>query len=288
MNGRPIEGPTALGDADSVGLGELRAIVAIAPKDPHPSTRRSTRPEPSKQAGLASETTRRLCVAVQTNRDFREYVIDEIVEEPYRAICPSYGVDLVTVAMHAVTAQRRLLLRDGALAALLLVLLGSAAARWGSTGEVSAVWTEAADVVVFVLVAAWLVVVVTRLFEGHVVLGRHLWQPGSHTDPPRLTVTSRLRDRLEAIKSTQGGNVTVFSDYLPFVGSGMVFDRWSFAIDLERGAVDKVGRALKPRPFSAGDLYDALESNLVTTGIPELRVEERLHVHGRDVRTTAS
>ena len=36
VNGRPIEGPTALVDADSVGLGELRAIVAIAPQDAAP------------------------------------------------------------------------------------------------------------------------------------------------------------------------------------------------------------------------------------------------------------
>lgn len=271
VNGRRIDRPTTLGDADTVGLGDVRAVVTMG-HDPLSAIPEPKLPVQVTPEALSSETTRHLCVAVQTDRKFREYVIDEIVEEPYRALCPSYGVDLVTVAAHAVAAQRRSILRDGALALLLLVLV------------LSAVNIGAVEPVVAVLFVAWLVVVSTRVFEGYFVLARHLSRPGGRTDPPRFTVTPSLRRRLEAISSAQGGNVTVFSDYLPFVGSGFIFDHWSFAIDIERGAVDKDGKVLTPRPFSAGDLYDTLMSNLATTGIPGLRVEERLFVHGRDVK----
>jgi len=270
VNGRRIDGPTTLADVDTVGLGELRAVVAISRDDPLAAIPQPRQPAQRLSEVPSSETTRELCVAVQTDRKFREYVIDEIVEEPYRALCPSHGVDLVTVATHAVAAQRRSMLRDSALALLLVLLLSAVAAK-------------AAGAVVLVLFVAWLVVVATRFFEGYFVLARHLSQAGGRTDPPRVTVTPTLRRRLEAISSAQGGNVTVFSDYLPFVGSGFIFDHWSFAIDIQRGAVDKDGNVLTPRSFSAGDLYDALKLNLATTGIPGLRVEERLLVHGRDL-----
>jgi hypothetical protein len=253
----------------------LRARAELTPPSP------ARAPRSPDTAWEAAETTRYLCAATHIDRGFRELVIKELLDEPHRAICPSYGVDLATVAAHAVSARRRYALRDGVLFCLLLTLLLVAVLTAGSAEPAG---TRVVGAAIFVLLAAWMVVAATRFMERCVILGRQLGRPAHRIPKPRLSMTASLRARLAAIESAQNGNVTVFSGYRPFVGSGSVFGRWSFAIDIERGKTDAFGNVRSPKPFDAADLYDALAASLDRTGIPRLRIEERLFVHGRDVK----
>lgn len=68
-----------------------------------------------------SEATRLLCVAAHQDREFGERVIREILEEEHRAVCPSYGIDLVPIVRHCLAARRRRTGRDGLLLAVVLV-----------------------------------------------------------------------------------------------------------------------------------------------------------------------
>jgi hypothetical protein len=69
-----------------------------------------------------SEATRYLCVGAQIDDDFADRIIREILEEPYRAVAPSLGFDLIPVVAHALNASRRRAQRD-----VVLILVGAVA-----------------------------------------------------------------------------------------------------------------------------------------------------------------
>ena len=56
--------------------------------------------------------TRYLSAAVNFDSGLATAVIDHILEEPYRAIASTPGVDLVTVLKYALAANRRRVIRD--------------------------------------------------------------------------------------------------------------------------------------------------------------------------------
>ena len=67
-----------------------------------------------------SAATRYLCVGGELDEAFARRVIGELIDEQFRVVAPSYGVDVVPVAQHCLKAQRRRAIRDAALTALLL------------------------------------------------------------------------------------------------------------------------------------------------------------------------
>jgi hypothetical protein len=68
-----------------------------------------------------SEATRLLCVAAHQDPEFAERVIRDVLEEEHRAVCPSYGIDLVPIIRHCLAARRRRIVRDALLLAVVLV-----------------------------------------------------------------------------------------------------------------------------------------------------------------------
>jgi hypothetical protein len=93
---------------------------------PHPDDlgggRAAGRAEAAGRDGSAdSEATRLLCVAAHQDREFGERVIREVLEEENRAICPSYGIDLVPIIRHCLAARRRRTGRDALLLAVVLI-----------------------------------------------------------------------------------------------------------------------------------------------------------------------
>jgi len=68
-----------------------------------------------------TETTRYLCAAAHLQKDFREHVIRQIVEEDHRAIGECINVDIASVVKHCLAARRRVTLRNITL--LIIILL---------------------------------------------------------------------------------------------------------------------------------------------------------------------
>jgi FHA domain-containing protein len=272
VNSTRIDRPTRLTDGDQVEIGAVRLTARLAAAEP---TGPVSQPDVS-----ASQVTRYLCAAVHVDRRFREHVLDEVVNQPYRAVCPSYGVDLVAVVCHALAAQRQRLLRDLALLGLLFAAVLSILSADGLTPDSAVI-----PALVVIGLLAWFVVAFDAWWLRYVVLVGGLSLRAPHARRPKRPSGGRLARRLDAITGVQSSNVVVFSGFTPFVGSGYEDENWSFAIDIEKGAKDPAtGRRKTPKSFSAGDLYTALAANLATIGLPNLRVEERLLVNGVDVR----
>ena len=67
-----------------------------------------------------TESTRYLCAAVQIDEKFCDQVLEEVLEEDYRAIGICHGVDLPTVLKNCLFAKERRRKRDIPLAILSL------------------------------------------------------------------------------------------------------------------------------------------------------------------------
>ncbi len=78
-----------------------------------------------------TETTRLMCAAAYTEPTFAQEVVEELVEEDYRAVAVPPGVDPEPVVKHCLAAIRRKTVRDRILAAnLVLAVLFFLVAAW--------------------------------------------------------------------------------------------------------------------------------------------------------------
>jgi hypothetical protein len=67
--------------------------------------------------------TRYLCAAAYLDEEFRETVLRELLDDPHRAVPPSYGgLDLAPVIAHCLKARRLLLVREVIISVLLVVM----------------------------------------------------------------------------------------------------------------------------------------------------------------------
>ncbi len=306
VNGKQVLAPVALRHGDIVILGDVVAQVEQTGGDPRagratPPPARPVRlpdqvaaPRPEASRTLLTETTRYLCAASHLDESFCQQVIREVVEQPYRALAPSYGVDVPTVAKHALAARRRRLIRDLALLAVLATVIGASlggllsapghaeALRLGGGSArflLDALWRG----LLLGLAAAWLIVAVERIARFQ-VLGEQLSEGRFDPEAVRAPVSRRARERLAHLTHAQHGNVVVFRHYEPFIGSGPSLGWWSFAVDLTKGRRDpRTDKRQEPKPFEAEDLYGYLAAGLRGLGLPGLHVEERLFVSGLDV-----
>ena len=99
----------------------------------------------------ATDATRYLCAAAHLDETFARAVLDEVLHQPHRAIAPSHGISLGPVIRHSLAARRRSLVRDGLVAAVLI--LGLVASRPVGVG------------VLLILLAAWLIVRALRMWS---------------------------------------------------------------------------------------------------------------------------
>lgn len=261
-----------------------------------------------------NETTRLLCVAVHTDKLYRQSVRETVSGQPFTAASPSCGVDASLVADHAELAALRADARDRTLALTLVALVAAAlATAWfvehfvtGGLGLVGLL-TRAGVLAVcalIVLAAGWCRIAVTAYAEAAFV-HRHL-TAGASSDLGWRAVREYGGQRLTTAGPAAEPRVVVFSGDKPFVGAGRVVRASSAAMPLA-GVVDapdeqpggagpsssrsRDGEATGPRqrgrlaptPFSARDLVDELTEAFRALPLQGLRVEERLYVNGLDV-----
>jgi hypothetical protein len=216
--------------------------------------------------------TRHLCCALHLNDDLLRRATREVIDCPGRGIAPSFGIDLGTVVRHALLARRRMWLRDALLTSLSLLLLPQLTVL---------VITMNRDLLVPIavcLVLGWLVGAGDRAGRSRLV-ARHLSAEGFEQHR-QLRLTPAEERKIQAIQALDRGNVTAYSGYFPFVGSGSPIGGWSFALSVLKGRESLDGLRQTPHPFELAELYEAVRLEVEKLGIEGVHVEDRLYVDG--------
>ncbi|WP_018545677.1 hypothetical protein [Streptomyces sp. LaPpAH-108] len=214
---------------------------------------------------FARDITRYLCAAVHTDTKLARQAVEQIIDEPRRAVASSPGVDLACVLRHALAARRRHIQRDVVLTLLIIIAL--------------VILPNAPGTALFGgLLVAWIIVALESLAVHYGVLARHLkrenFDPGKAPQP----TSTRHRHRIAAIERRDRGNVVVFSPYAPFVGYGTTMSTWSFALDTARPQEGK-----QVTPFTVHELNDHLAAHIGDLKLPGVHVENLLLVNGADL-----
>lgn len=217
------------------------------------------------------ETTRYLAVETQLNLRYARFVVSQIIREPFRAVAPAAGADVVVVTRWALAALRRRAWRDAVLTGLLIT--GFAASLWA--------WTWIPVTVVMALAIG--VDAYERWVRDVKVLARLMLRGRFRARHAPSSPSQRIEDRLAVVQRQQKGNLVVFRGRSAFVGSGqkVVHDR--IVVNVARGKKGKGGRRQEPILFSTLELHRALETALKNMSFPELRVGQQLHVNGEHV-----
>jgi len=216
------------------------------------------------------ETTRYLAAATQLNLHYARQVAREIVGQPFRAVAPAAGADVVVVTRWALAALRRRAWRDAVLTSLLILGVGTALATW--------TWIPIAVMAVL----AFLVVAYERWIRDEKVIARSMLRGRFHARNAPPPLSPRVKKRLAEVQEQQNGNLVVFRGSSAFVGSGygVVHDRILVNAALGKR---KNGKRQPPIPFSTAELYNALEEALKDMGFPDLQVSKRLYINGEHV-----
>jgi hypothetical protein len=224
--------------------------------------------------GPDRNVTRYLCAAVNMNEGIARSAIEDVLEEQHRAIAITPGADLVTILKYAVRANRRRVFRDVSLFMILCGIVVVLIFR----GRIPL----SPLLLLLLLVAAWLTVFIFHYVRLFGAVARGL-RPGKFDitrapEPGNDLFASRQLARIA--EAGRGGNVTVYSDFPPFVGYGNVKDKdsWSFTIDITRERRD-----MEPQPFTVHELYDHVRDRLAELDLPGIAVSYRLFVNGKDI-----
>jgi hypothetical protein len=196
------------------------------------------------------------------------------IDRPFRAIAPSYGVDLRALARHA-TRNRRDRLRRSLMHTVLL-LIGIVALAIVILGGTASVLPVA--VVGAVLALGWS----TEFADLWTARREALTLIEDGTDP--ASVVPPADPDVEGRLAQLGGmNVVVYGSnrHFPFVGSGWWVGRWSIPpVDVTRAALDERGQKRKVVPFNAVRLHDHLATAVRIRGPEGVQVSNRLYVRG--------
>ncbi|MFG1666708.1 hypothetical protein [Streptomyces sp. Y7] len=247
-------------------------VPAVPTQPPHAVRRGAAPPAPSHAPDTASSTrfapdiTRYLCTAVHTDTRFARRAVEQIVEEPRRAVASSPGVDLGCVLRHALAARRRQVGRDVLLAVLLLIVVIMLPVTFGSA-------------VILGWLVAWIIVAVESLSVHYGVVAKQLSRENFAPDKAPEPAGPENRRRIQEIERRDRGNVVISSMYAPFVGYGETTSTWSFALDTARPAEGK-----QVVPFTVHELNAHLAARVGELKLPGVHVENLLLVNGKDLQ----
>jgi hypothetical protein len=232
---------------------------------------------PPENPSFCRETTRYLAAATQENIWYADFVVRTVIDDRFRALAPTFGVDVPVVAKWAIKALHTRALRDYILSVILILL--------PLVPALALLWLPALLLLPLLLVAAWLVVSWEYWERIHNVITRKmLWDRFSLEEAPKPRRESDCR-RLDVIAQRRDGNLVVFSGHAAFIGSGWCMQRSHVLIDVSRGVKDEGGEPKKPEPFSSQDLHIALMEAFGEKGLgarlDNVRAYERLFVNGR-------
>jgi hypothetical protein len=223
------------------------------------------------------EATRYLSAATQVDLGYARKVVTRVISEPFRALAPTFGVDIPVVARWALKAVRTRARRDFLLAATLaMMLLLLAAAIFDA-------WILLSLPVL--LAAAWVTVSWEHWERIHNTVTQKMlrdrFDPGSAPSPTDAAV----RGRLEEVEKRREGNLVVFSGHSAFVGSGKTRRYQRILLDVSRGVEGEDDVPSEPDPFTSQEVHAAIVQafgceNGLARSLPHIKVYERLFVNG--------
>lgn len=244
------------------------------------SVRAATGPDAAETADR--EATRYLSAATQLNIEYAKMVVDRVVNEPLKALAPTFGVDVEVVAMWAMKALRTRAIRDYCLAgifalqSLLIITV--------------ILWWPWAWVPVLLLLATALLVVSWEYRERihNTVVARMLrdrFTPGQAPLPPRQADRERLRE----VAKRRDGNLAVFSGHSAFIGSGQLLYHRRILLDVSGRKESNEGQGKHPEQFSSHDLHAAIVKAFdrergLGKSLDNIRAYERLFVNGLHIK----
>jgi hypothetical protein len=212
-----------------------------------------------------------MCASAYLEGTFAQEVIEAIADEPFRAAQVPEGIDVVPVVRHCLAARRQKNVRD----LLLAIVLALTVVTVLATGSP-----------VFVLVgflAAWATVAWDLWTATYHVATRKLSAANFDPDDAPAVASPEIAARLADLATRSRGNITVYSGFNPFAGSGFDHGGWSFAMDMRKGC-ERLGERSSPVPFDVQDLYGSVTEALEALRIDGLEIEDRLFVNGTDLR----
>jgi hypothetical protein len=250
-------------------------LPADPPPEPPPNGHAPPGPEfdlgPGDLTEVDWETTRYLSAAAQLDPAYARQVVLRIIREPFRAVAPAAGADVVVVTRWALAALRRQAKRDAVLACLLLLGIIAVLVFW--------TWL----VLVALAIAAIPVVAYERWVRDEKVIARLMLRGRFRRCDAPISPSPQVEKRLAVVEEQQSGNLVVFCGHNAFVGSGVLVIHNRIVVQVALGKRRKNGKRHHPIPFTNPELHAALEKALKTMEFPELRVGERLYVNGQHV-----
>jgi hypothetical protein len=225
-----------------------------------------------------NEATRHLCVAAHSDRSFRDFVIEQLIDEKYKAFAQSVGVDLPTVVKHCLGARRLASKRELLLSLLALPFLISALIILGS----SRLSRGCGLALVLSLLGGFIIIFWDDWNTRKRILSRFM-RDNFDPDSNDLFLDGEDSRRVAELEQWQKQNVVVYSGFQPFVGSGDEIGGWSFALNLRKGK-DDLGSLLAPDPISIPEMYAYIDKAVLDLNLEKLVTEDKLYVNGRDIR----
>lgn len=178
-------------------------------------------------AGSANrEATRYLSAATQIDIGYAKNVVERVMEERFRALAPTFGVDVPVVVKWAIKALHTQARRDCLLVIALFLLLMTLPLLFIS------IWFSI--LVPLILIFAWLIV--SREYWGrihNIVRGKMLKDRFDPRQAPRPPLAAD-RERLREVANRRDGNFVVFSGHSAFIGSGNPVYRQRLLLDVSR------------------------------------------------------
>lgn len=216
------------------------------------------------------ETTRYLAAATQLELKYARSVVSQIIGEPFCAVAPAAGADVVAVTRWALAALRRRAQRDAVLTCLLLAGVAISVGAW--------TWIP----IVVMAVLAVLVVAYERWVRDVKIIARQMLRGRFRAHDAPSSPSQHIEKRLAAVRQQQNGNLVVFRGRSPFVGSGGAEVNDHIVVNVALGR-KKNGKRQPPIPFSTPELHEALEAALKSMEFRDIRVGQRLYVNGEHV-----
>jgi len=217
------------------------------------------------------ETTRYLAAATQLDLEYARQVVKRVIGEPFRAVAPAAGADIVVVTRWALAALRRAAFRDGVLVCLL------------AAGTIAVIMSRSWVAVVVVLAGGVVVVAYERWVRDQQIITKKMLRGRFRASLAPDVAGQRVRQRLAVVAHQQQGNVVVFPRQKAFMGSGKRVIHSRVLVQIALGKKGKNGKRKEPIPFINAELLSALEQALKMMGFPHLRVGKRLYVNGTHV-----